>query len=84
MNCDAPRKNDSATGAVRDASVDVSTLANRKSFHAAMNARIPAVNTPGMASGRMTRRNACSGVAPSICAAFSRSQGISRKNADRM
>ena len=37
---------------------------------------------PGMASGVMTRRNAWYGVAPSIFAAFSRSQGISRKNAD--
>ena len=84
VNCEAPRKNASATGAVRDASVDVRTLANRKSFHAAMNVRIPAVNTPGMASGRITLRNACIGVAPSICAAFSRSQGISLKNAERM
>ena len=58
VNWDAPRKNDSATGAVRAASVDVSTLANRKSFHAEMKTRMPAVNTPGIASGRMTRRNA--------------------------
>ena len=38
--------------------------------------------TPGAASGAITRRNACAGVAPSIFAAFSSSHGISRKNAE--
>ena len=47
VNCEAPRKNASATGAVRDASVDVRTFANRKSFHAPMKVRMPAVKTPG-------------------------------------
>jgi hypothetical protein len=46
-----------------------------------MKTRIAVVKTPGAASGRITLRNACSGVAPSICAACSSSQGISRKNA---
>ena len=39
--------------------------------------RIAAVNTPGAASGTMTLRNACHGVAPSTWAACSSSQGIS-------
>ena len=40
------------------------------------------MNTPGAASGTMTLRNACHGVAPSTCAACSISHGICRKNAD--
>ena len=40
------------------------------------------VKMPGMASGVITWRNAWYGVAPSILAAFSSSQGISRKNAE--
>ena len=40
------------------------------------------VNTPGAASGTITLRNACHGVAPSTCAACSSSHGICRKNAD--
>src|SRR5690349_4580070 len=83
-NCEAPVKNDNATGTVRERSVEVSEMANRKSFQQKMNTRIAVVNTPGAASGAMTRRNACPGVAPSILAAFSSSQGISRKNADRV
>ena len=47
-----------------------------------MKTRIAVVNMPGMASGVITWRNAWYGVAPSIFAAFSRSHGISRKNAD--
>ena len=42
------------------------------------------VNTPGAASGTITLRNACHVVAPSTWAACSISQGISRKNADRV
>ena len=42
------------------------------------------VTMPGAASGAMTRTNAWNGVAPSTLAAFSSSQGISRKNADRV
>ena len=49
-----------------------------------MKTRIAVVNTPGMASGAITWRNAWYGVAPSILAAFSSSHGISRKNADRV
>src|SRR5882757_5134016 len=81
-NCDAPVKNDSATGTVRDRSVEVSEMANRKSFQQKMKTRIAVVNTPGAASGAMTLRNARPGVAPSILAAFSSSHGISRKNAE--
>ncbi len=57
-------------------------MANRKSFQQKMNTRIAVVNTPGAASGAITLRNACAGVAPSIFAAFSSSHGICRKNAD--
>src|SRR5690606_32705009 len=81
-NWDSPVKNDSATGAVRARSVEVRVTANRKSFQQKMNTRIAVVTTPGSASGTITRRNACAWVAPSILAAFSRSQGIWRKNAD--
>src|SRR5688500_1938851 len=81
-NCDDPVKNDSAAGTVREASVEVSEIANRKSFQQKMNTRIAVVNTPGAARGAITLRNACAGVAPSIFAAFSSSHGISRKNAD--
>ena len=55
-----------------------------KSFQAKKNVRIAAVNTPGAASGTMTRRKACQEVAPSTWAACSISQGISRKKADRV
>ncbi len=51
-------KNDSAAGTVRDRSVEVSEIANRKSFQQKMNTRIAVVNTPGAASGAITRRNA--------------------------
>ena len=84
VNCDSPVKNAIAAGTVRDALDDVSEIANTKSFHAKMKTRIAAVKTPGAASGRMIRRNAWNGVAPSTCAASSRSHGISRKNATRM
>jgi hypothetical protein len=47
-----------------------------------MNTRMAVVNTPGIASGVITWRKAWYGVAPSIFAAFSRSHGISRKNAE--
>ena len=39
-------------------------LAIMNSFHAEMKIRIAVVNTPGTASGRMTRRNAWIGRAP--------------------
>ena len=83
-NWELPVKNAIAAGTVRADSVDVSEIANRKSFQQKMNTRMAVVNTPGAASGTMTIRKACAGVAPSTLAAFSRSQGISRKNADRV
>ncbi len=46
-----------------------------------MKTRIAAVNIPGAASGTITLRNAWNGVAPSTCAACSRSHGISLKKA---
>src|SRR5262249_50031319 len=80
-NCELPVKLAMAAGTVRAAPVDVSEMANRKSFQQKMNTRIAVVTTPGAASGTITDRNACAGVAPSIFAAFSSSHGISRKNA---
>ena len=62
--------------------VDVSEIANTKSLQQYRNTRIAVVKTPGAASGTITRRNACIGVAPSSAAARSRSHGISRKNAE--
>ena len=79
---DSPVKNASAAGTGRAASVAVSEMPNTKSFQAKKNVRMAAVNTPGAASGTITLRNACHGVAPSTWAACSISQGISRKNAD--
>src|SRR5215211_2417038 len=61
VNCDAPVKKASVAGTVRAALVDVSVVANRKSFQAKMNTRIAAVNTPGAASGTITRRKAWKG-----------------------
>ncbi len=71
-----------AAGTVRARSVEVSESANRKSFQAKMNTSTAEVKTPGAASGTMTRWKVWNGVAPSTRAALSRSQGISRKNAD--
>src|SRR5204863_10161752 len=65
VNCDGPVKKASAAGTVRDAFDEVSVIANRKSFQQKMKTRIAAVKVPGAASGRITLRNACSGVAPS-------------------
>src|SRR3954469_11690883 len=79
---DAPGNCDSAAGTVCAFFVDVSETAKTKSFQAKMKTRIAVVNTPGAASGAMTFVKAWKGVAPSTWAACSRSQGISRKNAD--
>ena len=57
-------------------------MPNTKSFQAKKNVRMAAVNTPGAASGTITLRNACHGVAPSTWAACSISHGISRKKAE--
>ena len=75
-------KNDSAAGTVRARSVEVSEVASRNSFQQKKKVRIAVVNTPGAASGTITLRNACHGVAPSTWAACSISHGIWRKNAD--
>src|SRR5579859_7455599 len=82
VNCELPLKNASAAGAVRAPIVEVNEIANRNSFQQNRNTRIAVVTMPGAASGAMTRTNAWNGVAPSTLAAFSSSQGISRKNAD--
>jgi hypothetical protein len=83
-NWEAPVKKAIAAGTVRELRVEVSEIANTKSFQQKMNTRIAVVNMPGAASGAITRRNACMGVAPSTLAAFSRLQGSSRKNACRV
>src|SRR4051812_2828309 len=82
LNGSAPTKYDIWAGTVREAVVEVSEIASTNSFHAKKKVRIAAVNTPGAASGTITLRKACQGVAPSTCAACSISQGISRKNAE--
>src|SRR3954451_14003199 len=82
VNCDAPGNCEIAAGTVCAALVDVSDTAKMKSFQAKMNTRIAVVKTPGAASGAITLVKAWNGVAPSICAACSSSQGISLKNAD--
>src|SRR6266498_3887695 len=75
-NAELPVKKAIAAGTVRDLVVDVSEIANRKSFQQKMNTRIAVVNMPGAASGAMTLVNAWNGVAPSIFAAFSSSHGM--------
>src|ERR1700712_3898833 len=81
-NCEAPVKKFSAAVTGRLLSVDVSVMANTKSFQAKKKTRIAEVKTPGAASGTMTFRKAWKGVAPSTDAACSSSQGICRKKAE--
>ena len=69
---------------MREDVVDVSEIASTNSFHAKKKVRMAAVKTPGAASGTITLRKACHEVAPSTWAACSSSQGISRKNAERV
>src|SRR6476469_2759722 len=83
-NCDAPVKKAIAAGTVRALLVDVSEMANTKSLQQYRNTRIAVVKIPGAASGTMTCRKACRGVAPTSAAARSTSHGISRKNAESM
>lgn len=53
--------------------------ANIKLFHENINARIPAVRIPGVASGIITLQKVPMLEAPSILAAISRSLGIDSK-----
>ena len=69
-NCEAPVKFAMAAGAVMERSVDVSEIANNRSFQQKMNTRMPAVTMPGAASGATTFRNACPGVAPRLARAL--------------
>jgi hypothetical protein len=64
------------TGSVRTAGLALSDSANKNSSQAFTKARMPAVKTPGAASGSTTRARAPSRVQPSIMAAFSRSRGM--------
>src|ERR1700739_4884283 len=84
VNTETPLKYCMAAGAAGDNVVEVNEIASRKSFQQARNTRMAVVTMPGAASGAMTMVNAWNGVAPSILAAFSSSQGISRKKADRV
>src|SRR5690348_14746682 len=84
VNCEAPGKLPIAAGTVWAALVEVSVVANTKSFQQNRNTRMAVVKIPGAASGAMTLKNAWKGVAPSTWAACSSSQGISLKNADRV
>src|SRR4051812_41964906 len=83
-NCELPVKNPMAAGTVRARIVEVSEMANRKSFQQRMKTRMAVVNIPGAARGAITRTKAWNGVAPSTLAAFSSSHGISRKKAERV
>ena len=86
-NCELPVKLAIATGAVIAALVAVSDRASSRSFQAKMNTRITriaAVTMPGAASGAITRREGLGGRGAVHLAALSKSQGISRKNADRV
>src|ERR1700745_3074860 len=82
VNWDTPVKKPIAAGAVRAEFVDVSEMASRNSFQQNMHTRMAGGAVPGGASGAITFRKICRCDAPSTFAAFSRSQGISRKNAD--
>jgi len=84
VNTEPPLKYSMAAGAVREAIVEVNEIASRKSFQQARNTKMAVVTMPGAASGAMTLVNAWNGEAPSILAAFSSSQGISRKKADKV
>src|SRR6185437_929265 len=83
VNTEPPLKYCMAAGAVRELIVEVNEIARMKSFQQARNTRMAVVTMPGAASGAITMVNAWNGLAPSILAAFSSSQGISRKKADR-
>src|ERR1700722_6573986 len=84
VNCEAPGNWAIAAGTVCAAVVDVSEIANTKSFQQMMNTMMKVVTMPGIASGTITFLNAWNGVAPSTCAACSSSHGISLKNADKI
>src|SRR5262245_57450672 len=82
----APVNWEIATGTVwaTSGSRGAKVLASRNSFQAETKMMIAAANTPGAASGGITRKNALNGVAPSTLAASSSSFGIAAKNVVRM
>src|SRR5258707_13050935 len=84
VNCVLSLMNGRAAGAVRALIVEVKEIAKKNAFQQNRNTRMAVVTMPGAASGAIALVNAWNGVAPSILAAFSSSQGISRKKADRM
>src|SRR5438874_10712645 len=65
VNCDTPGNCEIAAGTVSAAVVEVSEVANTKSFQQMMNTMMNVVASPGIASGTITLRNAWNGVAPS-------------------
>src|SRR6202041_1268737 len=64
VNCELPLKYSRAAGAVRELSVEVNEIANRKSFQHARKTRIALVTMPGAPSGAMPLMNAWNGVHP--------------------
>src|SRR5262244_748458 len=69
------------TGSVFSSSEVMSTSANRKSFQARMNVKMPAAMSPGSASGSVTYHAARGRSAPSTMAASSSSSGTPAKKA---
>src|SRR5215475_5491045 len=65
VNCETPGNVEIAAGTVCAADVEVSEIANTKSFQQMMKTMMKVVTMPGMASGTITLVNACHGVAPS-------------------
>src|ERR1700735_3880662 len=84
VNWELPLRKASDAGAVLELIVEVNEIAKMNSFQQVRKIRIAVVTIPGAASGAITRTKAWNGVAPSTLAAFSSSQGISRKNADKV
>ena len=63
LNCETPGKDEISMRTVSAAVVDVSEIANTKSFQQMMNTMMNVVTIPGIASGTMIFRNAWNGVA---------------------
>jgi hypothetical protein len=77
VNCEPNRA--TPTGMVRRSLELLNVSAIRNSAQQAVNVKIPAVNSPGQACGRMTDQSVRAGEAPSMRALSSISCGIARK-----
>ncbi len=73
--CSSWAKSEASTVTGREAMVVVKSRAKRNSPHDAMKAKMPTATSPGVVTGRNTRKSAPSGVHPSTRAARSRSRG---------